>query len=134
MSKKFESEKDRKNQREAAAKIVNHMEAKGIKTSLAETGEFDFHDFEFKRDNGTLLFIAEIKCRYVYFGKYPDLLLSLEKYDNCSRIAKEKSVPFFVIAKFDDCVGAYKAIPEDRSVFEIKLGGRPWRDGAAQVP
>jgi hypothetical protein len=136
MSKLFETQEDRENQKVAGQKFANWHAKEKFKIQLHSMPPLSRHDYEFKTDDGNIAYIAEIKWRkYMYVElerQYGNTYnISLDKFDKCMASSLQHNVPLLFIIRFTDCFAFYEAKPEHRKIFKIEYWGREWRDGAA---
>lgn len=59
-------------------------------------------DYMLQRNNKLEAWL-EIKCRKTYSEQYSEYMLSLDKWLNGNRLAKDTGVPFILAVRFTDC-------------------------------
>lgn len=120
---KYENSRDQMSQRAVAGQI-----AKLFQAEAHETPEFFHYDFTLIK-GGQCAGFLEVKCRRVMSSKYPDVILSLNKWLELSTLTTVTGKPVFLVVQYLDKACMYRVDGKP----EIRIGGRTDRGGPSDV-
>ena len=116
----YESEEDRQKERAVIERVVgDKFHIKKLPINLrADFGLFD-------KNNGTLRWWAEVRCRNNIRDKYPTLFVGLEKILSMVELVNTTGKPLAFIADWTDSTGRFDFRQGDKiDDFHITWGGR----------
>ncbi len=66
----------------------------------------------------------ELKCRYIRFGDFSTIMLSVGKWAEGVKLAQATGIPFVLVFEFTNGVWRYKFKPEHLPQIRTEFGGR----------
>jgi len=121
----YETEEDRKNERRIVEEVLMEGE-KALKMGYKHQIDFLVVDQQWRGKS-----VIEVKKRKGTFGKYPDVMLSLLKWNKGIEFKRNNRLDFLFVVEWDD--GIFMHRYEDLIHYTIGIGGRTDRDDAQDI-
>jgi hypothetical protein len=124
----YESEQDRDRELKAAMRMAHQLQCQTARLPRAYPA-----DWAIVRPDGTLRAIVEIKVRNVTMDRYPTLILSVRKVNECMGMAMRFGFGFMILASYSDVLAYIILTPEKLKDMRVTMLGRTDRDDKGDI-